>query len=314
MNPDPTPLPPAAPGTPTVLERGWLSANNIVLHGQPGEGAVLVDTGHCNHAGQTLALLRHALRGEPLRLIVNTHLHSDHCGGNASVGATFSSRILVPAGPLPAVLDWDEDRLGYRATGQRCPRFGAAGALAAGERLTVGTRPWEVLAAPGHDPDALMLFDATDGVLISADALWQNGFGVVFPELDGIDAFDRVAETLALIKRIAPTRVIPGHGAPFDDVAAALQRADTRLSRFVANPALHARHAGKVLLKYHLMEEQQQALDAARSWAETTPLFESTRSRSGFGGSPGEWFQELLAELLAVGALRLDDRQRLHDV
>ena len=62
------------------------------------------------------------------------------------------------------------------------------------------------------------------------------------------------------------------------------------------------------------MEEQQQALDAARSWAETTPLFESTRSRAGFDGSPGEWFQELLAELLAVGALRLDDQQRLHDV
>ena len=298
----------------TVLERGWLSANNIVLHGHPGEGAVLVDTGHCNHAGQTLALLHHALQGEPLRRVVNTHLHSDHCGGNATVQAAFSSQILVPAGSLAAVIDWNEDRLGYRPTGQRCPRFVAAGALAAGERLTVGTRHWEVLAAPGHDPDALMLFEATDGVLISADALWQNGFGVVFPELDGLDAFDRVAETLALIGRIAPARVIPGHGTPFDDVPAALQRAGRRLSRFVANPALHARHAGKVLLKYHLMEEQQQALDAARSWAETTPLFESTRSRAGFDGPPGKWFQELLAELLAVGALRLDDQQRLHDV
>jgi hypothetical protein len=33
-------------------------------------------------------------------------------------------------------------------------------------------------------------------VLISADALWENGFGVVFPELEGDDAFAIVAATL----------------------------------------------------------------------------------------------------------------------
>eukprot|EP01034_Spumella_vulgaris_P013337 gene13337-17005_t len=55
----------------------------------PG-GAVLVDTGYCTHAAQTEALVGHALdaAGEKLRLIVNTHLHSDHCGGNARLTET----------------------------------------------------------------------------------------------------------------------------------------------------------------------------------------------------------------------------------
>jgi hypothetical protein len=29
------------------------------------------------------------------------------------------------------------------------------------------------------------------GASISADALWENGFGVVFPELEGADAFEK---------------------------------------------------------------------------------------------------------------------------
>jgi glyoxylase-like metal-dependent hydrolase (beta-lactamase superfamily II) len=38
-----------------------------------------------------------------------------------------------------------------------------------------------VIAAPGHDPDSVMLLDRHHGVLIYADALRENGFGVVFP-------------------------------------------------------------------------------------------------------------------------------------
>jgi glyoxylase-like metal-dependent hydrolase (beta-lactamase superfamily II) len=75
-----TPLPAGV----AVLERGWLSSNNVLLHGLPGEGAVLVDSGHCLHAPQTLALVRQALAGAPLARIVNTHLHSDQCGGNGA--------------------------------------------------------------------------------------------------------------------------------------------------------------------------------------------------------------------------------------
>jgi glyoxylase-like metal-dependent hydrolase (beta-lactamase superfamily II) len=64
----------------TVFERGWLSANNVLLQG--AEGTTLVDSGYVKHQAQTLALVLHALQGRPLDLLVNTHLHSDHCGGN----------------------------------------------------------------------------------------------------------------------------------------------------------------------------------------------------------------------------------------
>ena len=75
----------AAPGvasTMRVLERGWVSSNNVLLF-DDDQSATLVDTGYVTHGEQTLALVRHALEGRRLTRIINTHLHSDHCGGNA---------------------------------------------------------------------------------------------------------------------------------------------------------------------------------------------------------------------------------------
>jgi len=52
-----------------------------------GTPATVVDTGFCRHSEQTIALVDRALAGTPLARIVNTHLHSDHCGGNAALQA-----------------------------------------------------------------------------------------------------------------------------------------------------------------------------------------------------------------------------------
>ena len=75
---------PALPPSIRVLERGWLSSNNILLFDDDG-AATLVDTGYVTNKAQTRALVDHALAGRRLARIVNTHLHSDHCGGNAEL-------------------------------------------------------------------------------------------------------------------------------------------------------------------------------------------------------------------------------------
>lgn len=299
----------------SIFERGWLSSNNVLIHGAaPGDGAVLVDTGHCVHAEQTLALLAQALDGEPLRCVLNTHLHSDHCGGNAAIARVHHAPTFVPAGPWEAVQRWDESVLNFAAVAQRCERFSAEGTLVAGEMLPLGGRHWEVIAAPGHDPDAVMLFDAKHGVLIAGDALWNDGFGVVFPELEGEQAFDDVACVLDQIERLPVQWVIPGHGAPFADVEAALARARSRLAAFQAAPHRHARYAAKVLLKYHLMEERQQGLPALHLWAGGASLMRQIWQSQGCPeASLHAWCDVLLAELQASGAVRIEEGI-VHDV
>ncbi|MEO8278829.1 MAG: MBL fold metallo-hydrolase [Ideonella sp.] len=292
----------------TVFERGWLSSNNVLFHGHRGSAATLVDSSHCLHAEQTIALVRTALDGEPLGSIVNTHLHSDHCGGNAALQRVFGVPVAIPAGSWEAVAKWDEQVLTFTDVAQRIERFEAQQSLAEGDELQLGARRWQVIAAPGHDPDALMLFEPQHGVLISGDALWQNGFGVVFPELDGKPGFDDVASVLDRIADLPVRWVIPGHGSPFDDVGAALARARSRLAAFRADPEKHARHGAKVLLKYHLMEEQAQSVDDLHRWADAAPLLHRVWLRlQQPAPSVHDWCDELLADLARSGAARLRD-------
>jgi glyoxylase-like metal-dependent hydrolase (beta-lactamase superfamily II) len=293
----------------TVLERGWLSSNNVVVHAVADEpGAVLIDSGHVVHAEQTVALVRHALNGERLHRIVNTHLHSDHCGGNAALQRAFGAPIIVPPGNADAVEAWDTTRLTHATTGQRSERFAHAATLAAGDHFIAGGRRWDALAAPGHDPHSLMLFDAQHGVLISADALWADGFGVVFPEIDGEPGFDDVAAVFDTIERLPVQLVIPGHGAPFTDVPAALARARSKLAAFKAQPERHARHGAKVMIKYHVMEERRIAHDALLRWAAATPFLCAAWQRFGtaHSDSPAAWCARFIDELVNAGVLARD--------
>ena len=240
-------VPPALPPEIIVIERGWLSANNVLLLGR--DCTALVDSGYCAHAPQTVALVESALDGRVLDQLLNTHLHSDHCGGNAALQARWPQLATrIPPGQWAQVQDWDPVALSYVPTGQECPRFRADGVLPPGTEVQLGDRAWQVHAAPGHDTHAVVLFEPHARVLISGDALWENGFGVVFPELDGEQAFAEVGATLDLIERLDPLTVIPGHGSVFGDVPAALARARRRLAGFEADPVKHARHAAKVLL------------------------------------------------------------------
>jgi glyoxylase-like metal-dependent hydrolase (beta-lactamase superfamily II) len=145
-------------------------------------------------------------------------------------------------------------------------------------------------------------------VLISADALWENGFGVVFPEIDGEPGFDDVAAVFDVIERLPVQVVIPGHGAPFTDVAGALARSRSRLAGFCSQPERHARHAVKVMIKYHVMEERRIAHDALLQWAVTTPFLLAAWQRFGAhgGSSPMVWCAGFVDELVGHGALARD--------
>ena len=298
----------------TVFERGWLSSNNVLF---AGDGpAALVDTGYATHVDQTLALVRHGLNGRLLDLVVNTHLHSDHCGGNAALQREFPAvRTMIPPGQAEAVAQWDAVALTYAPTGQVCERFRFDALLQPGDQVRLGQHEWQVHAAPGHDPHSVILFEPVSRVLISADALWENGFGVVFPELEGVAAFDEVAATLDEIERLQPLWVIPGHGGVFggaEQVAAAVARARSRLEGFILDPSRHARHAAKVLLKFKLLELQQVSWDELQKWALETPYFELLVARYCEEGQARYWLESLAQELVKAGAAKMQDGQILN--
>jgi glyoxylase-like metal-dependent hydrolase (beta-lactamase superfamily II) len=286
-----------------VFERGWLSSNNILFTGD--ESCALVDSGYCTHSEQTVELVQSALGTRSLDVLLNTHLHSDHCGGNAALQQVYPElETLIPPGQAALVSVWDAEALTYLPTGQLCPRFKYDGCLLPGTEILLADVMWQIHAAPGHDPHSVVLFEPSSRTLISADALWEKGFGVVFPELEGESAFSEVGATLDLIEQLSPHWVIPGHGPVFMYRAEVLARSRERLDAFVNNQARHAHHAAKVLLKFKLLEQQQLPYADFANWAAGTRYFQLIRE-SFFRAIPmTDWIAQLTDELVVSAVAR----------
>ena len=288
-----------------VLERGWLSANNILCF--DGDRATLIDSGYVSHAAQTVALVRHALGNRQLARIVNTHSHSDHIGGNAALQASFGCEIAVPAGLHATIADWDEDALLLSPLGQQAARFQHDCLIGAGNELEMGGLVWQALAVPGHDMEALAYYNPERRILISGDALWENGFGVIFPELLGeADGLASTRTTLEMLAQLPIDIVIPGHGRPFGDVDAAFERAFRRIDGFSASIDKLAWHAIKVIVSFAMMEKRELPAAAFPAFVCNLP-FAVDVNRRYIGLPEDELGARILRELLLVNALRRED-------
>ena len=288
-----------------VIERGWLSANNIVLHAQGG--ATLVDSGYGSHAAQTLALLEHALQGQALARLVNTHCHSDHMGGNAAIQKKYRCRTSVPVGEAPLIDRWDEQALILAIADQRAERFRYDDSFGSGITMKMGEFDWQVIAAPGHDTHAAMFYSPGLRVLISGDALWENGFGAVFPQLFGRDtALRETRETLEGIARLGAEIVIPGHGRPFASVDSALERAFWRVESYEEDISRLARHCVKVAFSFALLEKRSMPLSEVPGYVGRVPILADINLRY-LGMSDGDFTEWLVGDLERSGAVRRND-------
>ena len=290
----------------SFFERGWLSSNNVLI--RDSSQSILVDSGYWTHSEQTQALVSSVLHEEPLTVLINTHLHSDHCGGNAHLQAIYPKlKTYIPPGHAAFVDVWNAQALSYLPTGQHCPAFKRSGSFHDGDAVVVNDQTWRIHAAPGHDPHSIIIFNESEGVLISADALWQNGFGVVFPEIEGISAFDEVESTLKIIEELNPKLVLPGHGSAFSDVSDALIRARSRLDQFRKSPEKHASYGAKVLLKFKLLEFQKIKLADFLIWGQATEYLNLLSANYGQGESFDSWFFDLCKSLEKSRACAIDD-------
>jgi glyoxylase-like metal-dependent hydrolase (beta-lactamase superfamily II) len=285
------------------IERDWLSSNGVLFLGDGP--ASLLDTGYHKHRHLTRAIAERLLAGRPLEQLICTHLHSDHCGGNAELQRTWPCQTWIPEGCAEAVHRWDENTLTFRDTGQQCERFQHEAVLRDGQTLLLAGERWEVIAAAGHDPDMMILYCPSHRLLISSDALWDNGFGILFPELDGHCAIDDQAAILDRIAQLDIEGVIPGHGPMFTDVQGALVRARSRLELFARDPAGHARYAVKALVKFRLLERERLSLQEAVEEVGQVPLLARTNARH-LHMSPQALGQWAIDALIRAGAARLE--------
>jgi glyoxylase-like metal-dependent hydrolase (beta-lactamase superfamily II) len=215
-----------------VLRYPVLDVNSVLVVGD-GEALVVDTLSTAEQAGELLAAVR-TVTDAPLT-VVNTHLHFDHCFGNA----------VLAGGGRPV---WAHESVGValRERGEqwrhewftewqpRNPQL-AAGlaevtirppdhAVQSEQRLDIGGRAVRLLhPGRGHtDGDLVVLVPDAD-VVLTGD-LVEQGAAPDFADGYPLEWPDTLAAVLASLT--ADTVVVPGHGAPVDRDFVLVQHAD----------------------------------------------------------------------------------------
>lgn len=195
----------------TWWQRPFPGANTLLLHGRR---PALVEGGFVGHAEESAAWVR-AHVGD-IDLVVNTHWHCDHVGGNALLQARGAA-IAAGAPEAEAIGRRDPGCCAAEYLDQSGAPYTVDVPLDDGQVLRLGEADWGWSAPLGH----LALWQPEERLRVVGDALSDYDVGWVNLALDGPEA---AATALPSLKRLADPGAV---------LAAALRRSH----RLVDGPA-----------------------------------------------------------------------------
>lgn len=297
----------AAVGLPDWLDfrpRLFPSCNFAWLRGpQP----ILVDTAFGTDLEATLALLP----DEPA-LVLNTHWHSDHVGGNAGLGHRFGMPIAASVTEGSRVNAGDAESFGSDWLDQPVDTYRVDRLLEPGELLDTGAATLRVVPAAGHSPGQIALFEDRSKVLIAGDAILASDVTWINPFLDGADALETAIATLERIGLLDAHVAVAGHGEVIEDVADCIKGSLERLRLWRQDPARMAFHGSRRIFSFALMvhggfpRSQLMPYLQARRWVhDFAPL----------AGLPSQEFAErVVSDLLRSGAAQWEEDRLISTV
>lgn len=142
-------------------------------------------------------------------VVLNSHTHNDHVGDNWQFqtvygmdteftrrnarGSREDAQAELAAGEVCGDLPKGFDRTTYRTRPWKITHY-----VHDGERIDLGGRTLEVLATPGHTPDAISLLDRANGLLFTGDTYYPATIWLYRPETD-LKAYDVSIHRLAAL-------------------------------------------------------------------------------------------------------------------
>jgi hydroxyacylglutathione hydrolase len=241
------------------IQRGYLNANHFVYR---SSRPVLIDTGYIRDFPETRRAIQ-SVGVDPgnTALIINTHTHCDHVGGNRAIQSLSGCDIaLHPIGKhfIDTRDDWST---WWRYFDQEADFFDCTRSLDDGETIKIGKHDFKIIFTPGHASDGIVLYHEEDKLLISSDTLWENDLAVITPRVEGSAAVHRMIASLERIASLDVRQVYPGHGRPFGDFAGALACARKRLEAYLADRQRIGTDLIKRIIVYTLLMKQMVPAD-----------------------------------------------------
>jgi len=184
------------------------------------EKALLFDTGL--GIGDMRSVVAELTELEPI--VVNSHTHYDHVGGNHQFEAVYGTgteytmsnakgrRHEDVAEFVGEGWIWKKTPEGFDRDRYESKPFAIAKTIVDGDEIDLGGRKLEVLLTPGHAPDALCLLDRENRLLLTGDTFYP---AALYAHLPGSDftLYRKTAQRLAELRGDVDF-VLPAHNEP----------------------------------------------------------------------------------------------------
>jgi len=191
-------------------------------------------------------------------IVINSHTHDDHVGGNWEFETIYGmdtdfTRKNARGSREDAQAEITPDQIcgalpkGFDSKAYATRPWKITAYTHDGDRFDLGGRTLEVIATPGHTPDAISLIDRAHGLLFTGDTYYPAPIWLFRPESD----FRAYAASISRLNALAPDiRVVLGaHNIPVASPTVltrlVLAFAAVRKGKVTAT----ANSAGKVLYK-----------------------------------------------------------------
>lgn len=162
---------------------------------------ILVDTGTGNNKDYIYSKIKEAgLNPEDIKLIVNTHCHYDHVGGNYLFP---NAKVAIHKIDAKALKSEDSEDTVCFLFNSKIKRHDVDIELEEGDKI----KDFEVLHTPGHSKGGICLWDGKN--LICGDTIFANG-GVGRTDIGG--DYNELKKSVERLAQLDVCNLLPGHG------------------------------------------------------------------------------------------------------
>ena len=286
------------------IERGFLNGNHFVYR---SDAPILIDTAYISDFDETeKSITRLGIYLADVSLIISTHTHCDHIGGNHLIQQKSGCDIALHKVGKYFIDSRDDWSTWWRYYNQEAAFFNCTRSLEDGEMITLGPHEFQVIYTPGHASDGIVLYNRREKILISSDTLWQTDMAVMTLRVEGSRALFHMQASLQKIEKLEVQMVYPGHGPPFRDMQKAISRCKKRIENFLRHPAAVGEDLLKKIIVYTLMMKKVVPADALFSYLMQTYWFKETVDLY-FKGRYEAKYEEVMNSFLRRGIIKAEN-------
>jgi len=162
------------------------SSNSYII---VDEDTAIIDPGTFKSYTNLIGLMRND-GIKSVDIVLNTHLHKDHCESN---------EMFLRKGAL----------LGFSEEDLSISLYNYKSDIKLGKFFCLGKLDIEIIRTPGHSPGSLTYYLQEYGAAITGDLIFENGFPGRF-DLYGCNKNDLI-KSLEKIRDLEPEYILPGH-------------------------------------------------------------------------------------------------------